>query len=108
MLHSVRCSVQSGEIYLGGLVGGRTPVGRLRSAESQSGGGNAMRQNSGEGSANSAPTSALFPSFRPMIVTAEGSSSAVLGLTMAISCPRTTGCPNRTRQPFALTDTVVV
>jgi len=57
---------------------------------------------------NSSPISVFSPSFCPMNVTVQGSSSAVLGFTMETDCARPTGASSRTMHPFAFTETVCV
>src|SRR5579859_482269 len=90
----------------GGAAGGRGAPARLRSEGSQSSGGKAMRQKSGDGSVNSTPISVLPPSFCPTNVTVQGSSSTVFLFISEISSPRATGFVIRRLQPCALTDTV--
>jgi len=65
-----------------------------------------MRQNNGEASVNSTPISLLPDSFWPRKVIVQGSSSAVRGLTMEISCARSTTAASLSRHPWALTEIV--
>src|ERR1700690_710850 len=99
------CSAYRRGVVVGSFGGGEFEA-RLRSEGSQSSGGNAIRQKSGDGSENSMPTSILPASFWPMKETMQGSSSAVLGFTMAICCARPTLFVIFTMQPFAFTATV--
>ena len=67
-----------------------------------------MRQNSGDGSVNSNPTSLLLPLFSLMNATVHVSSSTVFEFTMETCCPRITGVSIETRHPFAFTVLVLV
>ena len=67
-----------------------------------------MRQNSGDGSVNSNPTSVLLPLLSLMNATLQVSSSTVLEFTMDTCCPRVNGVSIETRQPLAFTVVVLV
>src|SRR5690348_18287023 len=101
-------SDESRQRFGGTGAGGRAVIGLLRSEGSQSSGGNEMRQKRGEASANSMPTSVFPPSFLPMKITVQGSSSVVRGFRSKSFCVRTTGACKRSKQPLALTETVCV
>ena len=66
----------------------------------QSSGGKPIRQNSGDGSVNSNPTSLLLPLFSLINATVHVSSSTVFEFTMETCCPRITGVSIETRHPL--------